>query len=347
MPKTVNIQTPNDRVIFNTRISDIDELIVRTGTISDGSCLIHAILQATSSDYRNMTNTERSSYVKRLRRQISSSITREEWANLSDGTIAMVAFQEKVLETINILYKYFQTGKSKNMSKTSDNVIFALTKTHTKEQIIDIYKIIIEIVSINVFEKHIIPRAHKSVIKNKGKIDEYQDEIIKQLKLFMDQSKVFSELERRKSDKIKKLLIRLVNEILFASESEVYNLYKKDVQTSSEYIDLSSINLYSDYFNRDIYFLDANTRLPYNVMYSSENIKNRTSIILLWINECHFELIGRIHRNSTKIQNEFSPNDGLIKKIKNYLSNPKKFIKELDAFDYKECSSDESSTDSE
>ncbi len=52
-----------------------DHIMVRTGTIPDGSCFFHAIHYALSEDYRNMTRKERMSYIQQIRDRIADSVT--------------------------------------------------------------------------------------------------------------------------------------------------------------------------------------------------------------------------------------------------------------------------------
>jgi hypothetical protein len=60
----IKILSVNKTVVFTSPLEDSDEVLVRTGTISQGSSFFHAVLHAYSKEYINMNKTERMNYVK-------------------------------------------------------------------------------------------------------------------------------------------------------------------------------------------------------------------------------------------------------------------------------------------
>ena len=60
---------------------------------------------------------------------------------------------------------------------------------------------------------------------------------------------------------------------------EAYNLafktYKKGLENIGTYVDSYSINYIADRFNRDIYFLNGNNRVPYNNCDTVDTLKGR------------------------------------------------------------------------
>ena len=63
--------------------------------------------------------------------------------------------------------------------------------------------------------------------------------------------------------------------------------------------------------------------MPYHNASSSENIKKRKSYILLWIENNHYEILGRLLPGN-KIQREFKWDDPLIQCIYTILCDPNK-----------------------
>lgn len=70
--------------IFKNKYSDN---IVRTGTISDGSCFFHALFYALSSTYRGLNEEERIRLIIKVRKEIAKSITIDKWKTLGNGEI--------------------------------------------------------------------------------------------------------------------------------------------------------------------------------------------------------------------------------------------------------------------
>jgi hypothetical protein len=104
------------------------------------------------------------------------------------------------------------------------------------------------------------------------------------------------------------------------ADMEAYSEYKENLRDNTACIDMFSIGMLSDQFNRDIYFIDAKNRLPYP-MGGMGNIKKRKSIIVLWVGDVHYEIIGRLLEGN-KVQREFEPRDYLIRRIHTFLASP-------------------------
>ena len=91
---------------------------------------------------------------------------------------------------------------------------------------------------------------------------------------------------------------------------------------TGSHIDSSLIGFLSDFFDRDLYFIYADKRMPYRGM-GNENIKGRKSLIILWVGNCHYEIIGELLPKN-KILRDFEPDHPIIKKINTYLYFPEK-----------------------
>ena len=74
----------------------------------------------------------------------------------------------------------------------------------------------------------------------------------------------------------------------------------------------------SDTFNIDIYIIRDSTRKPYRSGTDcSARYKNRKSIIILWVGESHYEVVGRLE--GKKVIRVFEPDDPLIRKINSFV----------------------------
>lgn len=77
------IPTDKSKIFKNGYADDI----IRTGTISDGSCFFHALFYALSSTYRGLNEEERIQLIIKVRKEIARSITLNKWKMLGNGEI--------------------------------------------------------------------------------------------------------------------------------------------------------------------------------------------------------------------------------------------------------------------
>ena len=83
-----------------------DQIMVRTGTIPDGSCFFHAVHYALSETYRNMSQTERMAYIQNIRDRIADFVTIPMVKKLGNGTIWELLRDEFKLDDSGILDAY-------------------------------------------------------------------------------------------------------------------------------------------------------------------------------------------------------------------------------------------------
>src|SRR5690606_11735034 len=108
------------------------------------------------------------------------------------------------------------------------------------------------------------------------------------------------------------------------SEYYAYKKFFKEEQNNIE-INTDTIKIISEKINRDIYFINSMTRLPYK---NIPEMKKRTSIIILNVSKedsNHYEIIGSLLADNI-VKREFNFNEPLIEKIHMYLYDPKLFI---------------------
>ena len=120
--------------------------------------------------------------------------------------------------------------------------------------------------------------------------------------------------------KAKKIVDSTIQSILDHSRKTAFKAYIRGLKSVGEDVDSYNIGIISDRFNRDIYFLDGNTRLPYRDA-SHQNLKGRKSIIIMWVDGVHYEIVGRL-LSGNRIQREFTHDDQLIKKLNTLLTRP-------------------------
>lgn len=142
---TLTILPVNKTVVFYSPIEGKD-VLVRTGTLADGSCFFHALLHAYSNDYVSMNTNGRAKFVKKLRSSISRKVDKERWESLSNGLIAKIPFQENINEILSDFYRYIERGGS-GRTKSVRKVIRDIIKDEKND--IESYKLVTEMIPLD------------------------------------------------------------------------------------------------------------------------------------------------------------------------------------------------------
>ena len=311
----------NKTVVFYSPIEG-DDVLVRTGTIDEGSCFFHAILHSYSKEYSMMDKKDRMKLVLKLRAGLSGRIDKESWESMGEGNIARIPFEENIMDIMVNFYSFLENQNSNIRGRTTRRVVKHLIGLQKEK--LEIYEIISEIIPLEEgFQKVILPKAYK----NASSLSEYNIVIDKQVQSYISKNGILNGSGQEQT----KFILSTISELIELVCIEAYNLafktYKKGLENIGTYVDSYSINYIADRFNRDIYFLNGNNRVPYNNCDTVDTLKGRKSIVVIWINKNHYEIVGRLLPGN-RIQREFEANDPLIKKLKMVLLEPEKISKQ-------------------
>jgi hypothetical protein len=305
----------NKSVVFYSPIEG-DDVLVRTGTIKEGSCFFHALLHGFSKDYMTMDKNDRMKFVYRLRASLAGKLDRDSWEDMGGGVIAKIPFQENIHEILYNFYRFMDDKKIRG--RASRRVIKHLLQNNTEN--VELYKLITELIPlVEGFEQQILPKAYKET--SDERIVDIKKMVIKETKNYLDKTDEIMSISKEKAAHFNNTVANFLTIILKEAEDDAYKTYIKGLENVKSDIDSYSIEFVSERFNRDIYFLDGKTRLPYNTLPTTNNLKGRKSIIVIWINENHYEIVGRLLPGN-RIQREFPPQDPLVVKLKTMLLNP-------------------------
>jgi hypothetical protein len=310
----LSILPVNKTVVFYSPIEGKD-VLVRTGTIPDGSCFYHSLLHSYSKEYVSMDEHGRRKLVSRLRGSLASKVDRDRWEKLSGGLVAKIPFQEHVNILLTDFYRHVKNGKP-GRTKIVRKVIRAVMKDkHDKNT----YELIAEMLPVSDFEKHILPKTY----------DGSGDEPIKLCKEKLVQNSeefykgVFAEvkgIDEKRVDFCLNKMKAMVQAIADQADNVAFAEYIGNLKDTSIVVDRYTISMVANRFNRDIFFLDARSRMPYREG-GTDHIKKRKTIILMWTGGVHYEVVGRLLPGN-RIQREFSRDDPLVERIRMYLCNP-------------------------
>lgn len=296
-----------------------EDQFIRTGTIGDGSCLIHSLFHAYSEEYSKLDQEKKITLVKKFRKDLAKELSIDDWKLLNNGIIALITFQEYYLNTLNEIYKNI-----KNKTRIRSNIIKNIYEQIEYEKNSKYYDAIFSVIDISDIDE-ILCKSNSDNENKTSDVDMCIRRIINNFYIFLNGKLEESDLNRDKIDffnsKFKKLIEISCNDIL----NVCYNNYINELKDSENFLDQSHIELISEKFNFDIYFIDGNTRLPYFTGTNIKNFKNRKTVFILWINENHYEIIGRVIKGTNKVTRKFEPNDPFVVMINMLYTNPKKF----------------------
>lgn len=101
--------------------------------------------------------------------------------------------------------------------------------------------------------------------------------------------------------------------LLQQSENHAYNVFKQHIRTS--WADEFFMELASEYFKCNFYFINATNRMVYR-MFDSKNIYNK-NIVFCWVEETHYECIGELLEGN-HVKRVFTNTDDLILQLQKY-----------------------------
>jgi hypothetical protein len=308
----------DDTVIFCSPLQASDTL-VRTGTCAEGSCLYHSVLRASDTRYSSLGFEDRLDMVDDLRKSLAVRVSMREWKALGDGQVARLAFEERISYLLPRVYRYSREGRGGSLPHD----IRAYIKKNE-----ELYGVIFDLFPIEkAFEWKIFPAVNLRCRGEDSTIRTYKTILTEESIKYLGTRNELVSLPDNKLHYIKRGLIGFLDTLLDSAESFAYTDYLAKVGDATEHVDQETIALISNRLDRDIYFIDAKTRMPYQNASSPDNIKGRKSVIIAYINDVHYEVVGRLSRSKESdslgsIQREFDSDDPLIAKIRTFLCHP-------------------------
>jgi len=273
--------------------------LVKTGS-KEGifTSFLNSILIACSKDFKYLNNNEKYERICRVRDSLFIKINKNMWK--IEG---IKHFKKVLLQNIKDYYEFINTT-----NKVENNTVKKIGKKliQNKKQF-ELFKIIVELLpyeEITNFETET------------NNIEEYKEEIIEHVIQFLQTLEILNEFSEENIDYILKNISEFIKTVLNESEYESYRNYKYNVTD----IDDIFINTVSDYFGYNIYFISAETRLPY-ILNNYEKMNNINSIILLSFINKHFEIVGSLQHDNS-INRIFMYDHPIIKKFNKIINKP-------------------------
>lgn len=316
---TIHINVEGETAVLPVRFADN---LVRTGVVSDGSCIFHAILSSYSNKYIKLSKDEKIEYVKRLRNTLPDLITKDIWMGLGFGEVSRIGFNEKLNEILGYTYDYILDKSDVSQIDEEYPILKPIF------DYIDNNKVVCQFIGTRLS----LDDIHTQIMgQYKHDRDVYFDAInfIKHVKKYF-KGKYGLNLNENDTLRFNQLITKLIELFDIISKTSIemaYNTCKKQLGDSQYWIGMEYIGFISEIFSVNIYFIDGNTMMPY-IFGDEQMFPYKKSIILLWIDDSHFEIVGVIEDNT--IRRTFNSEENLIKMIHLYSVNPKKAMKKYE-----------------
>ena len=302
------------------------ENMVRTGTIQSPSSFLNAVLTSYSKKYRSLNIQDKENYTKSLRKKLSEDIEKSYWLENLNPNFTLIPIQKKIRDTIIKLYRYHFAKI--NDAKLSDDVINLYNKVIKVNK--DYFDSIFSILPLKVFDKEILTKIFEDFnisIDFSGTtihmtdISKYKKYIGSQINLefknILDNLSNINELKKDIYDNIIKYFDNFITNVLNFSENIIFSKFCKDLSDTNNQIEVNIFNYIGNYFQRNIFFINSNSRSVELVDKVSTTPTYSNSILLLRIcnnHNVHYESVGIVDHNH-KITREFRTKSDLIQMI--------------------------------
>jgi hypothetical protein len=295
--------TYNKSIVFYSPLEG-DDVLVRTGTI-DNDSFYHSILHATSKEYLTMDkDRDRIEFVKKLKNSIFATNDVYIWKKTEES-------KKTFIDNVNDLFEnFYEFLQSPNPQINKNKISKKLIKT---EELLQYHILISQLIDLNTIKETITDVSSKT-----ENVDDFKSKFLKKvLKTYVNIDEI-KELEKDKRTEIQLLIENMIQRIYKTSEKTSYEMYQQSL-IKNQHVNNSILNQVSTHLDRDIYLLNGDERVPFE-LHIDEKKENKKAIILIKIGE-HYEVVGRLLPGN-KIQREFLFTDNLIQKIRTFTFNP-------------------------
>jgi len=295
-----------------------NHILIRTGTIGDGSCFFHSLLTSISNTYRTADNSQKIIYNQRLRRKLSQQFTEYEWIEF-DGMECLL--QSQIHQDITQIWKH------PNISNHFIDKAYLQYAIHMISQI-----------PYTIIDNQILPRAFDIASKHKHKMSTSSDYvqyiykyITQYVRIYMSDDKIPANTEtlrdletvhdphvihRNKNNysytyKHKRTFQTLIRGILDRANKVVFDQFKNQLSSINSWANDFYIKYASKILNINILLLENDTL--YKMAYTID--KTKKCVLLYYFEDAHFESVGLYNKKTKNIERSFDYSHPIIQSI--------------------------------
>jgi hypothetical protein len=262
----------------------LDRTLIRTGTYPDGNCFIHALLRAIDKDYRKQTShLNHLRIVEQFRKDLVEWITPEIYQSLGNGEHVRMSF----LTEFNHILK----------------------EEVDKDVQTEMHKILFQLVPYKLIDSELVPNA----VNNKE-----QGFYIAFCKIVREriQQRLSNLKDRKKVEEIVRYAFEYFMGLFQTAHEQSLEHFKEQLGMMGNYVDSIQMECISKYIGYNFLFIDERTEDTYKgISHIVSWDPDRKTLIFLWVDENHFEIIGDLEGKNV-INRIFESNDPLIEQIR-------------------------------
>ena len=290
---------PNQTLIFECpTISYIlnNRKLVRTGVYGDGNCFFHSLLRAIDTNYRKQTNqVAHTRLVEKYRKDISDWITFDFYQSLGKGENFRIQFQQEFNDILREFYGSMDFLKEIKQDEPCDS---------------EVLPVIFKLLTLEEIDKYIIPNVLKG-----SQSDNFYILFCGEASQWIGK-KIKNVIPKDKLNYICGEMCGYFIELFKMTHKRIFENFKRSIKCMGTFVDSFQLECISKYSNFNFLFMNESTQKPYDgfshiVSFDPE----KPSLIFLWVNENHFEILGELENNNI-INRIFSSDDPIIVGIK-------------------------------
>jgi hypothetical protein len=315
---------------------------VRTGVPDkDNSSFIHCLLHASYNDYTLKDTENKLKMVQTVRDKIAKNISKNEWEYF--GSEWRKLFEKNVIKVFDNVYEKlcpsrYNKSPPLKKSKSASSIVEKIMKNEEIVKYIGIYKVLFSEINfthfMNIINKCIDSSSSKS-------IEDCKDTITLQSLLLISKILRAVDIDEGRREAFSEKFSLLIRTILNETEMDIIYKLKQQVKDENTELSLQLAHIIADKFDRDVYFIDSSTMMPYTPT-DWKNKGNRQFIILLVIDNT-YEIVGRVIDDTNRVQRNFKADDPIIDK---FFERKKKSYHRAKSLEKREHSSRSSSSSS-
>jgi hypothetical protein len=273
--------------------------------VGEGSCFFHSLFQP-YSQYKKLTVEQRMKAVSDIRKLLAKKLTMDEWLSLGNGNLARISYEQHFRELSMDFFEYATDNKDRYKVKELLSIL-------TIRDMFKTFQTKLTSLGENMYEKLVV-----MILQKTPKDEDMKNEI----------RQFFKDQDTEEYAKYAGVLSVLFRKIMKLSKKLAYNEYVASLGSCSEWIGENNIEYISNVFNKDIYFIGRD-KMPYKLTTCETSIKGRDSIVVYYIDDTHFEGVGRLDKKGDKsvITRIFKPDDPLITKLRMYYCDKENYDK--------------------
>lgn len=292
----------------------LSDTLTRTGfkqpsKVDENRSFFHAILQAYTKEYVHKNSEGKEKLVDILISSVRSKIFNFAWLDSSITVVVHEPVKDNMSVFLSEFYDYIQESK-KPEDKHTKSIITEVARDSKKKTEYGLLCDIFPLTSLlSTLEKAWESVREIPVEKVSRDLSQYFSDALSSI------LEPLSGIDEKHQNFFHNHLSNLLISVLNQAIQVVHKKFLKSLATTAVRVDQFLVEIISDKINRDLYFIDAETKSASTIYENHKFWKKRKGIILLYFKNNTFEVVGKLLKEN-KIQRQFEHSDPILTSIR-------------------------------